>query len=125
MVERDHGGSARIEQQKTVVGHWKKDECSVYIGRSYSGNGMECVPIGERGWLGNPFEVGKDGDREAVVKKFASTFLDRIQSDPKFRQRVAELEGETLGCWCQRAHESDGELCHGEVIKRTVEKLNE
>jgi hypothetical protein len=122
MVERDQiGGSS-----STVVGHCKKDNCSVYIGRGYNSEHINSnVPIDSRGWLGNPYRVGRHGSREEVVEKFMNDFIQKLNSNAEFRRAVAELEGETLGCWCQRAHEDDGDLCHGEVIKRAVEKLNE
>jgi len=37
--------------------------------------------------------------------------------------RQGQLEGQTLGCWCQSVDES-GPACHGEVIKEWVERLN-
>ena len=97
----------------------------MYIGRGYNGEDIHSdIPVGSRGWLGNPYEVGKDGSREEVVEKFMQDFLEKVSSDSKFRREVAQLDGETLGCWCQRAHEEDGDRCHGEVIKMVVEKLN-
>lgn len=119
------GGSAKVK-----IGHWKlDDECTTYIGRGFNGEDMNSdIPIGARGWLGNPYktvEAGGEYTREESVEKFMRDFLEKIENNSRFRREVAQLDGETLGCWCQRAHEDNGDRCHGEVIKMVVEKLNE
>jgi len=56
---------------------------------------------------------------------FAYGFTNTLKVNPQFRAAVHDLEGATLGCWCQRAHEDDGGRCHGEVIATTVARLTE
>ena len=107
----------------TRVGHCKKDSHTVYIGRGdRGGSHMMNTEIGERGWLGNPFPKDKHG-RQQCVEMFRSEFEYRLENDDHFRTAVANLQGEILGCWCQRINE-DGPLCHGEVIAEWVERLN-
>ena len=107
----------------TRVGHCKKDSHTVYIGRGDGGDGhMMNTEIGKRGWLGNPFPKDKHGRRQCV-DMFRSEFESKLQNDSEFRAAVANLQGEILGCWCQRLNE-DGPLCHGEVIAEWVERLN-
>ena len=57
----------------------------------------------------NPFILNKDGDRDAICDSF-SVYLD---SKPSLLERIDELRGKVLGCWCYP------ERCHGdEIIKR-------
>ena len=65
--------------------------------------------IGRPSIFGNPFEIGKDGDRRQVVEKYKVWFYKRLE-DPSFYQEVWKLKGKSLGCWCAPL------LCHGNVI---------
>lgn len=100
--------------ERTRVGHTKMDDTDVYIGRGPDGANLIDTPIGDRGWLGNPFTV-EQWDRGPAIEAFRRVFNWRLASDSEFRDAVKELEGKTLGCWCQRTHE-DGPGCHGEII---------
>ena len=66
--------------------------------------------------FGNPYFVGRDGDREEVLAKYRRYFLQRIENDLAFRTEVLNLRNCILACWCSP------QRCHGEVI---VEWLNE
>lgn len=74
------------------VVHCKKDPCDVYIGRPSK-------------W-GNPFQIGRDGDRDTVIRKYRSWLLER----PDLMGALGELRGKTLGCWCSPLP------CHGDVL---------
>jgi hypothetical protein len=63
--------------------------------------------------FGNPYVIGRDGDRKEVVSKFISYFLTRMLTDTKFRNRVLELKDRALGCWCE-----DNEPCHARFIAK-------
>jgi hypothetical protein len=56
---------------------------------------------------GNPFEVDKDGTRDEVVANYREFYFP---NKPSLLQRLEELEGKALGCWCAPA------LCHGNVL---------
>ena len=116
------------DASRPTVGHWGADDCDVYAGRGYDGESLadlgDEIAIGERGWLGNPFIEGEDGDRETVISKFAVAFCEVLSSNDEFRAAVRELEGDTLGCWCRRVDHPDGDRCHGDVIANAVEALN-
>lgn len=99
---------------KTTVGHCKRDSIDTYIGRGPNGRGMFETPIGERGWLGNPFTL-ENHHRGASIAKFKEVFLDRLEGDEAFRNAVHDLEGDTLGCWC-RSVDDETPACHGDVI---------
>jgi len=80
----------------TTVVHCKKNFYDIYIGRPSK-------------W-GNPFEIGKDGTREEVIKKYykylySSGLINEIE----------ELRDKILGCWCYPLS------CHGDII---IEELN-
>ena len=81
------------------VVHCKRDKYDVYIGRP--------------GPYGNPFEIGRDGNRKEVVEKYAEWVL--TQPDLLAKIKV-ELKGKVLGCWCAP------KLCHGNIL---VEWANE
>lgn len=108
----------------TRVGHCRKDNCSVYIGRADNGaSHMMNTDIGKRGWLGNPFPVDEHG-REGCIEKFRTEFEVLLNDDPEFKRAVRGLHGEILGCWCQRLND-DGPSCHGEIIAEWVDRLAE
>lgn len=80
---------------KTIVVNIRKTPADIYIGRPSR--------------MGNPFKIGKDGDREVVIKKFREYFCNRLRTDPKYVKDVLNLEGHSLGCYCYP------EPCHGNV----------
>ena len=77
------------------VVHWKRGKYDVYIGRP--------------GPWGNPFEIGKDGDRKEVVEKYAEWLLAQPELVEKAKE---ELKGKVLGCWCAP------NLCHGNILEK-------
>jgi hypothetical protein len=83
------------------VVHCKRDKYDVYIGRP--------------GPWGNPFEIGKDGDREEVVEKYAEWFLAQPELVEKAKE---ELKGKVLGCWCAP------KLCHGNILSQIANEEN-
>ena len=68
------------------------------------------VAIDRRSIFGNPFLMGRDGDRDQVVEKYKKYFYKRLETDLDFQQKVLELKDKTLGCWCAPLR------CHGDVI---------
>ena len=70
------------------------------------------VRIDRRSIWGNPFEIGKDGDRTEVIEKYR----EHIRQEADLIERITELRGRVLGCWCHP------EPCHGGVL---IELLNE
>jgi hypothetical protein len=108
---------------ETRVGHCKKDDCDVYIGRGPGARHMLQTPVGERGWLGNPHRV-EDHGREGCIERFRTAFEHRLEENVHFRRAVKRLSGATLGCWCQTV-DADGPACHGEVIAEWADRLAE
>lgn len=106
---------------QTPVGHCKRDETDVYIGRGPGGRDMLSTEIGDRGWLGNPFTVKTHG-RERSIDRFRRVINYRIENVPEFRGAVRELHGQTLGCWC-RSVDEDEPACHGDIIAEWADRL--
>lgn len=71
--------------------------------------------IDRRTIFGNPYEIGRDGDRELVLEKYKLYFIKRL-TDPVFRDKVLELKDKVLGCWCKPLS------CHGDVIADYLNK---
>lgn len=70
------------------------------------------VYIGRPSIWGNPFLIGRDGDRDEVVDKYK----DYLISNPKLMSKILELDGKTLGCFCKPKR------CHGDVIVELIEE---
>ena len=81
--------------------HCKKDKFDIYIGRGSK-------------W-GNPFIIGKDGNREEVINKY-ETYL---RNKPKLLQALPELKNKTLGCFCAPLS------CHGDILKKVYNDIYE
>ncbi len=93
-------------------------------------NDPDIVYIG-RGWkkwnpspFGNPFRMGRDGDRREVIEKYRRWLWEQIKNKSYVHRELMRLverykEGEAilLGCWCYP------NACHGDVIKRAIEYL--
>lgn len=82
----------------TTVVHCKRDTYDIYIGRPSK-------------W-GNPFTIGKDGDRDEVIRKY----IDWLMDQPDLLNSINELKGKTLGCWCSP------NACHGDVLAELADK---
>lgn len=78
----------------SLVVHCKKQRYDVYIGRP--------------GPFGNPFVIGKDGDRNEVIRKFEEYLL----KDEALMAKVKQLKGKVLGCFCSP------QKCHGDVLAK-------
>lgn len=79
----------------------KKDSYEVYIGRGSP--------------FGNPFVIGRDGERKEVISKFKEYFYNKIQTDERFKKQVLRLKNKVLGCHCKPMP------CHGDIIKEYLE----
>jgi len=76
-----------------LVVHCKRAKYDVYIGRPSV-------------W-GNKFNIGPDGDRDEVIRKYREWIMTR----PVLVERCKrELKGKILGCWCAPR------ACHGDIL---------
>lgn len=93
----------------TVVNIHRREPYDVYIGNPGKG---------EDGYWGNPFSpLLYDGklNREQCLRLYRRYFAFRVRTDPQFKQRLEELRGKRLGCFCRPAE------CHGDVIVAYLE----
>ena len=82
----------------------------IYIGRPGRG---------AAGIFGNPFKIGRDGNRDQVIEKYRKYFHEKLESDPVFKKEVQKLKGKRLGCFCKPMS------CHGDVIAEYLDKEEE
>ena len=94
---RQIGTEGRAMKPDNRVVHCRRAAFDVYIGRPSK-------------W-GNPFVIGRDGDREAVIRKYIAWIWDQ----PELMADLPELQGKILGCWCAP------KACHGDVLARLAE----
>ncbi len=69
------------------------------------------VYVGRPGPWGNPFVIGRDGDRAKVVELYANYLRDNPELVERARRALA---GKVLGCWCAPL------ACHGDVLARVA-----
>lgn len=63
---------------------------------------------------GNPFRIGPDGDRPAVIAKYCRHLWASIRNGAVKLEELAELDGKILACWCAPAP------CHGDVLSKAA-----
>jgi Domain of unknown function (DUF4326) len=68
------------------------------------------VFIGRPSKWGNPFVIGKDGDRAEVIAKYRAWIADQ----PHLLAALPELHGKRLACFCAP------QACHGDVLAELV-----
>ena len=73
------------------------------------------VYIGRGSHWGNPFVIGKDGDRDQVIAKYKDLLKQRLRSGDVTRADLLALDGKKLGCFCKP------KACHGDVLVDAVE----
>lgn len=72
------------------------------------------VRIDRKSKWGNPFVIGKDGDRDEVIRKYESWLWARIRAGQFAIEDLAELDGKRLACWCAPLP------CHGDVLAKAA-----
>ncbi len=64
---------------------------------------------------GNPFVIGRDGDRDEVIKKYE----EWIKTQPFLLSQLHTLKGKVLGCYCKPL------ACHGDILARLADNLDD
>lgn len=82
---------------KTTVVNLRHEFCDVQI----------CRP----GQWGNPFLIGRDGDRAKVIEKYKRWILRQ----PKLLDQLSMLKGKRLGCYCAPLP------CHGDFLAKLAD----
>ncbi len=68
------------------------------------------VLIDRRSKYGNPFIMGRDGDRDTVCEKHKTWLWGEIRAGRVTLQELAALKGKRLGCHCAPKR------CHGDTL---------
>ncbi len=76
---------------------------------------VDYVYVGRPSKWGNPFRIGRDGDRAAVIAKYREWILRQ----PALIDALSELRGMRLGCYCYPLD------CHGDVLAELAEQRGE
>jgi hypothetical protein len=88
-------------------------------------NGASGEYIGRPSPLGNPFVIGRDGDRDEVIAKYYDWLINILMTDlgnpaakelTRLRGIYEDMGELTLVCWCAP------QACHGDVIKHIIEE---
>lgn len=82
--------------------------------RHYKKLPYNSIYIGRPSKWGNPFIIGKDGDREEVILKYKEYLFNSGLIDD-----IHEIEGKDLVCWCSPLP------CHGDILKEILEYKKE
>lgn len=78
---------------------------AVYVGRRSQRRGLE------ESAFANPYRVGADGTRADVIQRYRRWLLGQ----PALLDRLHELRGRRLACWCKPA------ACHADVLVELVD----
>jgi hypothetical protein len=74
----------------------------------------DAVFIARPGKWGNPFVIGKHGDRAEVIAKYRTWLWEKIRAGDIRADEVAALEGRDLVCYCAP------KPCHGSVLQHAA-----
>lgn len=89
-----------------VVNRDKDEPYDVYVGRGTI-------------W-GNPYQLGPDGDREEVIRKFEYDFKRGfLKASDDFESNISKLKGKVIACHCKPA------ACHADVIANYINSLDD
>ncbi len=91
--EPERTTASSVEPARLVV-HCRRARFDFYIGRPSK-------------W-GNPYIIGRDGDRDQVIDRYE----EWLPAQPELMAALHELRGMVLGCWCAPRR------CHGDPLAR-------
>jgi hypothetical protein len=80
-----------LEAGRTVVVNVRREDADVYVGRNHPKAPQ--LP-GRDGFFGNRMKDQK------YIEPFVEDFFKRLLHEPGFIDRMKELDGKRLGCWC-------------------------
>src|ERR1019366_1765737 len=116
----DHGGRFKLVDTpvdvKVTVKSWDEpqDVKVLWQCRAVNCRTEPCdVKVMRPSIYGNPFKIGRDGDRSEVIRKYR----ELLASNPSFVARAAEeLARKRIGCCCLPLE------CHASVLAEEVNK---
>jgi len=84
------------------------------LNKRVSGIPQGAIYIGRGSRWGNPFVIGRDGDRDEVCEKYEAMLVSQIDSGSVSVQDLAALHGKDLVCFCAPKR------CHGHTLERAA-----
>src|SRR5258705_6266243 len=81
------------------------------LNKRWAGAPRQAVYIGRGSKWGNPFVIGRDGDRATVIAKYECW----LRSQHHLLRALDELRGRDLLCFCAP------EACHGDLLLRLAD----
>ncbi len=111
-AEPEEAERSRRDDETMRVVHCMRDDYDVYIGRGKDPNSLEW------GEWGNPYShrastsamVTRAHSVEDAIDSYKRELWRRIKDGSLSLEKLADLKGKTLGCWCAPGP------CHGEVL---------
>lgn len=99
-----------MNNNQTRVVNIRSSQYDIYIGRA--GRGQD-------GYFGNPFKLVCDTpeSRIIILNKYKEYFDCKIANDPIFKDKIHQLKGKVLGCFCKPY------ACHGDIIANYLNTL--
>jgi len=111
---------ANIRPQYNNLKDWMKDSNNIYIGRGFVLviDGIR-FPTENSIWS-NPYKIdeSKKITRDDVIAKYRTYIIQKIENDSALKDKLLQLKGKTLGCWCK----PDG--CHGDILIELIDKYS-
>ena len=115
--------SARVSQPDITSGRndpaqatdKKESEMRIRNKRTDRNIPKTAIYVGRPTQWGNPFGIGRDGDRKTVIEKYRRWLWKRIQDGRIDPDQLAALAGKDLVCHCAP------EPCHAEVLARAAQ----
>ena len=101
----------KLKNGQTVVVNQKTDLATI----KWAEDNNKFIRVDRFSDWGNPFEMGKDGDRDAVCNNYENHF---IPYKPSLTKKIYELKGMALGCWCAPLR------CHADHLKTLADEKN-
>lgn len=89
-----------------VVNKDRGDVFDVYIGRGTI-------------W-GNPYQIGIDGDRDEVIRKYKYDFDKKyLKPFEKIEENITKIQGKIIACHCKPY------ACHGDIIADYINSIDD
>ena len=82
-----------------------------------TGKNADGVRIDRGTKWGNPFIIGKDGDRNTVITKYAKHLKSQIDRGEVTEQDLQSLKNKDFKCWCAP------QACHGQILMKAVNSV--
>ncbi len=111
-TEDELNRKAIVESGGTVVANMHQDTDRALL--TWARKTDRFVRIDRSSDWGNPFEMGPDGDRNTVCDSYEIFFPRKFS----LHNRLDELRGKVLGCWCYPAR------CHGMYLADKIKEVD-